>query len=97
MSTVTDRPRVLAVSSEPVEPDGVLVAVEDTGTGLDRATADRIFDSFFTMKPDSMGMGLAISRSIIEAHEGRLWAMPNASRGAVFKFPLPADGEAGRQ
>jgi signal transduction histidine kinase len=93
MSAVTDRPRVLAVSSEPVEPDGVLVAVEDTGTGLDRATADRIFDSFFTTKPNGMGMGLSICRSIIEAHGGRLWAAPNTPQGVIFQFKLPADGE----
>jgi signal transduction histidine kinase len=89
MRAVTERPKLLTITSEPVEPGGVLVAVADTGTGLDPASADRIFDSFFTTKPDGMGIGLAISRSIIEAHEGRLWAMPNAPRGAAFKFTLP--------
>jgi PAS domain S-box-containing protein len=90
MSAVTDRPRVLAISSEPAEGDGVLVAVEDTGTGLDQASADRIFDPFFTTKPNGMGMGLSICRSIIEAHGGRFWASPRAPHGAAFRFTVPA-------
>jgi C4-dicarboxylate-specific signal transduction histidine kinase len=91
MSTVTDRPRVLAISSEPAEGGGVLVAVEDTGTGLDQASADRIFDPFFTTKPNGMGMGLSICRSIIEAHGGRFWASPRAPNGTAFRFTVPAE------
>ena len=67
----------------------VLVAVEDSGPGLDPKSLDRLFDAFYTTKPQGLGMGLAISRSIIEAHGGRLWATANASRGAVFQFALP--------
>jgi signal transduction histidine kinase len=70
ISAVTDRPKMLAISSEPVEPDGLQVAVEDTGTGLDPAIADWVFDSFVTTKPERMGMGLSICRSIIAAHAG---------------------------
>jgi signal transduction histidine kinase len=89
MSTVTDRPKVLTITSEPGDPSGLLVAVEDTGAGLDPATADRIFDSFFTTKPDGMGMGLSICRSIIEAHGGRFWASPRVPCGTVFRFTVP--------
>ena len=89
MSSVTDRPKVLAVSSERVEPGAVQVAVADTGTGLDPSTAERIFDPFFTTKSDGMGMGLSICRSIIDAHGGRLWASPRVPWGTVFRFTLP--------
>jgi PAS domain S-box-containing protein len=67
----------------------VLIAVRDSGPGLDPKGLDRLFDAFYTTKPKGLGMGLAISRSIIEAHGGRLWARPNAPRGAVFRFTLP--------
>jgi signal transduction histidine kinase len=93
MSSITDQARVLTISSEPVEAGGVVVAVEDTGTGLDQASADRIFDAFFTTKPNGMGMGLSICRSIIEAHGGRLWASPRTPRGAAFRFTVPAAAE----
>jgi signal transduction histidine kinase len=89
MSTVTDRPKMLAISSQPIEPSGLMVAVEDTGTGLDPATADRNFDSFFTTKSEGMGMGLSICRSIIEAHGGRISASSRVPYGAVFRFTLP--------
>jgi C4-dicarboxylate-specific signal transduction histidine kinase len=89
MSTVTDRPKMLAISSQPIEPSGLMVAVEDTGTGLDPATADRIFDSFFTTKSEGMGMGLSICRSIIEAHGGRISASSRVPYGAVFRFTVP--------
>ena len=67
----------------------VLIAVRDSGPGLDPKGLDRLFDAFYTTKPKGLGMGLAISRSIIEAHGGRLWARANAPRGAVFQFTLP--------
>jgi len=89
MNTITDRPRILAITSQAVNPSGVLVAVEDTGTGLDPATADRIFEPFFTTKPGGMGMGLSICRSIIEAHGGRFWASPRVPCGTVFRFGVP--------
>jgi C4-dicarboxylate-specific signal transduction histidine kinase len=75
----------------------VLVAVEDSGPGLDPKSLDRLFDAFYTTKPQGLGMGLAISRSIIEAHGGRLWATVNACRGAVFQFALPIFAKASEQ
>ena len=65
------------------------MAVEDTGTGLDPAIADRIFDSFFTTKPEGMGMGLSMCRSIIGAHGGRISASPRVPYGTVFRFTVP--------
>ncbi|SEF09802.1 PAS domain S-box-containing protein [Rhizobiales bacterium GAS191] len=91
MSAVTDWPKMLAITSEAAEPGGVLVAVEDTGTGLDPAMADRIFDPFFTTKPEGMGMGLSICRSIIDAHGGRMSASPRMPCGTVFRFTVPGD------
>jgi signal transduction histidine kinase len=82
--------RLLTVRSTNDEPGYVLVAVEDSGSGLDRTQMDRLFEAFFTTKPEGMGMGLAICRSIIDAHGGRLWASPNLPSGAVFQFTLPA-------
>jgi signal transduction histidine kinase len=92
MSAVMGRPKVLTISSERVESGGVLVAVKDTGEGIDPQTADRIFESFFTTKPNGMGMGLSICRSIIEAHGERFWTSQNTPHGAIFQFTLPADG-----
>jgi signal transduction histidine kinase len=71
----------------------VLVAVCDSGTGLEPTSLDHLFDAFYSTKVDGMGMGLAISQNIIQAHGGRLWATPNAPPGAIFQFTLPADGE----
>ena len=88
-----DGPRELLVTSSAGESGDLLVAVRDTGAGLDPANLDHVFDAFFTTKPDGMGMGLAISRTIIESHGGRLWAIPNSPRGAVFQFTIPAGDE----
>jgi signal transduction histidine kinase len=71
----------------------VLVEVQDSGTGLDPGSLSRVLDAFYTTKPDGMGVGLAISRSIIEAHGGRLWATHNAPKGTIFQFTLPAVAE----
>jgi PAS domain S-box-containing protein len=90
MAPVTDRPRELLIRSQH-EADQVLVAVQDFGTGIDPDNVDRMFDAFFTTKSSGMGMGLSISRSIIEAHGGRLWASPNAGPGATFQFSMPTD------
>jgi len=83
--------RELSVRSDQDEAENVRVAVSDSGEGLDSANLERVFDAFFTTKPDGMGMGLAISRTIIESHGGRLWATSNSPHGAVFQFTLPAD------
>jgi PAS domain S-box-containing protein len=89
MRGMTERTRELTVSSMPAEPSHVLVAVEDTGPGLDPAIPQRIFEPLFTTKPDGMGMGLSICRSIIESHGGRLWASPRVPYGTVFRFTTP--------
>ena len=89
MSSITDRPRVLRIESQIEASGNVLVAVADVGTGFDPGIADRIFDPLFTTKPNGMGLGLSICRSIIEAHGGRLWASPGSPHGAVFQFTMP--------
>ena len=89
MSGVSDGPRDLVISTATAERGGVLVAVQDTGPGLDPAKLERLFEAFYTTKPDGLGMGLSICRSIIEAHGGRLWASANTPRGAIFQFVLP--------
>jgi len=90
MTADVHHPRVLRINSRMVEPGNILIAVADTGTGLDPAKVDYIFDAFFTTKPEGMGMGLSICRSIVEAHGGRLWASPNSPRGSIFQFTVPA-------
>jgi PAS domain S-box-containing protein len=90
MNSVSDRPRVLMLQSH-ARASGLEVTVQDSGTGLDPRHVPHLFDTFFTTKTTGMGMGLSISRSIIEAHSGRLWASPNrAAQGAAFHFSLPA-------
>jgi signal transduction histidine kinase len=108
MSGLAEGARELRISSRAVAESGsdntdraladrnrthVLIAVGDSGPGLDPKSLGRMFDAFYTTKPEGLGMGLAISRSIIEAHGGRLWAMATAPRGAVFQFMLPIPGE----
>jgi PAS domain S-box-containing protein len=88
MTAVTDHPRVLSVQSGIDNSGDVLVAVRDSGTGVS-VDRDRIFIPFFTTKPNGMGMGLPITRSLIESHGGHLWAEPNFPNGAVFSFTLP--------
>jgi C4-dicarboxylate-specific signal transduction histidine kinase len=88
-----DGARELLITSSEDEDEQVIVAVSDSGEGLDPANLEHLFDAFFTTKPDGMGMGLAISRTIIEAHGGRLSAGANSPRGAVFQFTLPANAE----
>ena len=82
--------RELRISVGEAESNGVLVAVQDSGPGLDPESMDHVFDAFYTTKSGGMGMGLAICRSIVEAHEGRLWVTANRPRGAVFQFTIPA-------
>jgi len=88
MIPVTDQPRSLRVESRVDESGDILVAVRDSGTGLGSG-ADHVFTPFFTTKANGMGMGLSISRSLIENHGGRLWATPNFPIGTVFSFTLP--------
>jgi len=93
MADVADRPRLLAVRSQISNSGDILVAVRDCGVGIAKQDEKRIFEAFFTTKSDGMGMGLSISRSIIEAHGGRLWATGNSDHGATFQFTLPAERE----
>ncbi|HZC96461.1 MAG TPA: ATP-binding protein [Bradyrhizobium sp.] len=93
MSGTNEAPRDLLIGAEKADPDGVLVAVRDSGPGLAPETLERLFDAFYTTKASGMGMGLSICRSIIEAHGGRLWASANLPRGAVFQFTVPAHPE----
>jgi len=85
---------VLTVKSQRDENGRVMISVSDTGVGLPAGKADQIFNAFFTTKPQGSGMGLAISRSIVESHGGRLWATPNDGRGAAFHVTLPTVAEA---
>ena len=91
MSGVEDGNRELQISTVSIEPEGVCVAVRDTGHGLRPESLPCLFEPFYTTKPDGMGMGLSICRSIIEAHGGRLWATRCEPRGALFQFTIPAD------
>jgi len=89
-----DGTRELAIKSQRTQDEQLMVSVSDTGVGLPPQQADRIFDAFFTTKPHGSGMGLRISRSIIESHGGRLWAADNSPRGASFYFTLPTEAKA---
>src|SRR5262249_5016485 len=93
LSGVGEGPRVLWVSSERVATTEVLIAVRDSGPGFDPQHIDRLFDAFYTTKPHGLGLGLAISRRIIEAHGGRLWATANMPHGAVLQFTVPMGRE----
>ncbi len=94
MSGPGDEPRELTVISGGSEPGELFVEVRDSGPGLDQAAVDRVFDSFYTTKPHGTGMGLAICRSIVEAHGGRISAAASEPHGAVFRFTLPIEDEA---
>jgi C4-dicarboxylate-specific signal transduction histidine kinase len=91
MTASAHRPRELIICSRAHAGDQVLVTVQDTGVGIAAHHVDQLFSAFFTTKPGGMGMGLSISRSIIEAHGGRLWATPDTPRGAIFQFTLPVE------
>jgi C4-dicarboxylate-specific signal transduction histidine kinase len=89
-----DGPRELSIKSQRAEDGQLMVSVSDTGVGLPANQADQIFNAFFTTKSDGTGMGLRISRSIVEAHGGRLWATANSPRGACFHLSLPGKAES---
>jgi C4-dicarboxylate-specific signal transduction histidine kinase len=89
MTSVVDGPRELLISSERSQADRVLVAVRDSGPGIDPGDLERVFDSYYTTKSSGVGLGLSICRSIVKAHGGRLWAEANEPRGAIFWLTLP--------
>jgi C4-dicarboxylate-specific signal transduction histidine kinase len=91
MSTVEDRPREMLIRTERSDGDRVRVSVKDSGVGFTTQGADKLFEAFYTTKNDGMGIGLSISRSIIEAHHGHLWATPNDGPGATFSFAIPCE------
>ena len=93
MSSVEEGARELLISTEQ-DQAGALVAVRDSGPGIDAQHLDRVFDAFYTTKFSGTGMGLSICRSIIHAHGGKLWAETKEPRGAVFQFTLPADNDS---
>src|SRR5580704_2062257 len=90
MGSVGEGTRELTISTEQTKTKGVLVAVRDSGPGIDPENIERVFEAFYTTKTSGVGMGLSICRSIIDAQGGRLWAEPNEPRGAVFQFTLPS-------
>ena len=95
MTAVAGQPRCLRIRTDRLEPDTVQIAVQDTGVGIKPAETAHLFEPFYTTKPNGLGLGLAISRSIVEAHGGRLWATPNNGRGVTFQLTLPVqDGGA---
>jgi len=89
MSGIEDRPRTLRVRTQVDGGDSIKVLVQDSGVGLDPRGIDRLFEAFYTTKAHGLGIGLAISRSIIESHNGKLWAMANDGPGATFGFSIP--------
>jgi signal transduction histidine kinase len=92
MGGVQDRPKELLVQTGFEEGGEVRLLVRDTGIGFEPAAADRLFEAFYTTKSGGMGIGLSVSRSIIDRHHGRLWAVPNEGYGATFAFCIPVNG-----
>jgi len=93
MSQVYDRPRQLVIRTDRHNSDRVRLSVQDTGVGIEPSNVERLFDAFYTTKHDGMGVGLSVSRSIVERHHGRLWAEPNDGPGATFSFSIPWVGQ----
>ena len=89
-------PRQIRIRSTRQSDGQLVVRVEDSGTGLDPTSVEKVFEAFYTTKAEGLGLGLSICRSIIEAHGGRLWAAANSPRGSVFSFSLPAPKPAAR-
>jgi signal transduction histidine kinase len=93
MSGVDDRPRQMVIRTERDKSDRVRLTVQDAGVGLEPDGVDKVFEAFYTTKRGGMGIGLSVSRSIIESHNGRLWAAPNDGPGASFSFSIPCGPE----
>jgi signal transduction histidine kinase len=93
MSELSEGSRALIIRSARSDANAIVVDVQDTGPGFTPDQARHFFNAFYTTKPDGIGMGLAICRSIIEAHDGRLWVEPSPARGAIFRFSLPIDAQ----
>jgi C4-dicarboxylate-specific signal transduction histidine kinase len=93
MSTVDDRPRDLLIRTESDDNDGVRLSVSDVGIGFEPQVAGKVFEAFYTTKDEGMGIGLSVSRSIIERHHGRMWATPNNGPGVTFSFSIPCRQE----
>lgn len=93
MSTIDDRPRDLLIRTEPDDDDRVRLSVSDVGIGFEPQATDKLFEAFYTTKDEGMGIGLSVSRSIIERHHGRLWSMPNSGPGVTFSFSVPCKVE----
>jgi signal transduction histidine kinase len=89
MSGVEDRTRLVVIRTGLDQSDQIRVSVEDAGTGLDPEASTRLFEAFYSTKASGMGIGLSVSRTIIEGHGGRLWATPNEGPGATFAFSIP--------
>ena len=96
MGAIDDRPRQLIIRTALDEDDRVRLTVQDAGVGFEAQAVDRIFEAFYTTKNDGMGIGLSVSRSIIESHHGRLWAEPNDGPGATFSFSIPWRAESAK-
>jgi signal transduction histidine kinase len=95
MKDIEDRPRQMVIRTELQEGDLVRLTVRDAGSGFERHGVDRVFEAFYTTKSDGMGVGLSVSRSIIENHHGRLWAEPNVGPGATLSFTIPCGTPVG--
>jgi signal transduction histidine kinase len=95
MVDVHDRPRHLLISTEREDGDHVRLSVRDNGVGVDPQDIDKLLDAFYTTKSDGMGIGLSVSRSIVERHHGLLWAEPNDGPGVTFSISIPTDPESG--
>jgi signal transduction histidine kinase len=93
MAAITNRPRQLSVRSHRHEGEQAMIEVQDTGVGIPPENMSQLFNAFFSTKPNGMGMGLSICRSIIEAHGGRIWVSGNAGPGATFQLTLPSAQE----
>jgi len=93
MRGISSRKKRLTLTTSIVDGQGVEVCVSDTGIGLSDEVRHKMFDAFFTTKAEGLGMGLAICRTIVEAHEGRIWATPNPPHGTAFRFVIPTQPE----